>query len=103
MAVVATLARQSVVSDRIMWEGKLTFTGATSYATGGISTVPSDYGFNVLDNIEVMSSAGGTALINQTATGTFKIVLTTAIPGATEVGAAGDPTGKTVYVRAYGY
>jgi hypothetical protein len=102
MAVVATLTRKSVVSDRLMWEGVLTFTGATSYVTGGITTVPSDYGFNVLDNIEVMSSTV-TSFINQTPVGTFKVILTGGHPSATEVANAGDPTGKSVYVRAYGW
>ena len=103
MAVVATRSRQSVVSDRIMWEGIITFTGATSYATGGIPTVAADYGFNLLDNLEIMSMTGRAGTINQSAAGTFKYMLCTALPGATEIGAAGDPTGATLYVRAYGW
>lgn len=102
MAVVFTPSRnRAVVGDRTMLEGVISFTGATSYATGGIAVVASDLGLATLDNIEIMGSAAGDAMLNRTG-GTFKIILTTALPGATEVGAAGDPTGKTVYVRAYG-
>lgn len=101
MAVVFTASRPiAVVGDRKMAEGIVTFTGATSYATGGIATVAADYGLSQLDNIEIMGQVGGVAAINRSG-GTYKYVLTTTIPGATEVAAAGDPTGKQVYVRAY--
>lgn len=103
MAVVATNSRLSVVGDRKMWEGVVTFTGASSYATGGIATVASDYGFTTMDNIEIMSFTGKAATINQSAAGTWKFLLCTTNPGATEIAAAGDPTGATLYVRAYGW
>jgi hypothetical protein len=98
MAQVVTVIRRGVLDDRKFVDATVTYTGATSYATGGIATAPADYGLNTLDHINVGGSAGGSARYDQVA---GKIVLNVA--AGTEVANAGDPTGITVRVRAIGY
>jgi hypothetical protein len=98
MALVATQIRRGVLDDRKFSDYTVTFTGASSYATGGIATSPADYGLVTLDHLQIGGSAGGSARYDQVA---GKIVLNVA--AGTEVANAGDPTGFTVRVRAIGY
>jgi hypothetical protein len=105
MALVFTKSRQSVVGDRKVIEGTITFTGASSYTTGGIATSAADYGLMQLDGLEIMSQVGGEAVTIANAGGTAisAIMLTAAPPSRTQIGAAGDPTGVKLQVRAIGY
>jgi len=105
MALVFTKSRVSVVGDRKVVEGTITFTGATSYTTGGIVTSAADYGLTQLDGLEIMSQVGGECvpIANAGGTAISALMLTAAPPSRTQIGAAGDPTGVKLQVRAIGY
>jgi hypothetical protein len=98
MALVVTVIRRGVLDDRKFTDATLTYTNATSYATGGIAIAASDLGLVTLDHVQVGGSAGGSARYDQVA---GKMVLNVA--AGTEVANAGDPTGFTVRVRGIGY
>lgn len=97
MAQVVTPIRRTVEGDRRQVDATVTYTGAASYATGGIATAPADYGLRSIDGIDVIGSAGGSARYDKTA---GKIVLNVA--AGTEVANAGDPTGFTLTLRVFG-
>lgn len=98
MAMVVTPIRRSVIGDRKAVDATITYTGATSYATGGIAIAASDLGLVQLDGIEVIGAAGGSARYDQVA---GKMVLN--VVAGTEVANAGDPTGFTLRLRGIGY
>ena len=103
MALVFTQSRTYVRGDRRVREGKVSFTGATSYTTGGIATTASDYNFRQLDSLEVVGSHGGGCFVDDDAAGTVKLLLTSAVGGVTQIAGSGDPTGVTLHVRAIGF
>ncbi len=100
MALVFTQSKRGVEGDQRYVMGTISFTGATSYATGGIAFQPSDFGLVTLNHLDVYGSSPNSVYVNSAAN---KIVIAGTHPSASELANAGDPTGVTVKVRAIGY
>lgn len=100
MALVFTASRRGVEGDRKYVMGTVSFTGSSSYATGGIAFQASDFGLVNLDHMDIYGSNPNSVYVNHN---TSKFIIAGTHPSASEMANAGDPTGVTIKVKAIGY